>query len=110
MLYSLCTSVTICAVTLILELKMHAKNRNTYMYTRTNFQKHVNRGREDVRVVETSAHKTLAFSLFSSFVETDDKTQKAAPRILNASLSSLQSSFISVRAVGRTLLLSRSFS
>ena len=72
---------------------MHAKNRNTYMYTRTNFQKHVNRGREDVRVVETSAHKTLAFSLFSSFVETDDKTQKAAPRILNASLSSLQSSF-----------------
>jgi len=67
-LYSLCTSVTLCAVTLILELKMHAKNRNTYMYTRTNFQKQLHRGREDARVVETSAHKTLAFSLFSSFL------------------------------------------
>ena len=54
MLYSLCTSVTICAVVLILELKMHTKNRNTYMYTRTNFQKHLKRGREDARVVETS--------------------------------------------------------
>ena len=59
---------------------MHAKNRNTYMYTRTNFQKQLKRGREDVpRVVETSAHKTLAFSLFSSFVETDDNNAKSSP-------------------------------
>ena len=48
-LCSLCTSVTLCAVALILELKMHAKNRNTHMYTCTNFQKHLHRGREDVQ-------------------------------------------------------------
>ena len=78
---------------------MHAKNRNTYMYTRTNFQKHLNRGREDARVVETSAHKTLAFSLFSSFVETDDKTQKAAPRILNTRLCLLSKAALSIYAL-----------
>ena len=88
---------------------MHAKNRNTYMYTRTNFQKHVNRGREDVRVVETSAHKTLAFSLFSSFVETDDKTQKQ-PREYLTRLCLLSKAALRARTVGRTLLLSRSFS
>ena len=74
--YLFYTSVDICAVILILELKMHAKNRNVYVYTCTNFQELLNRGREDVRVVETSDHKTH-FPSFPHF-SVSDKTQKAA--------------------------------
>ena len=66
--YLFYTSVDICAVILILELKMHAKNRNIHVYTCTNFQELLNRGREDVRVVETSDHKThMHFPSFPHF-------------------------------------------
>ena len=74
--YLFYTSVDICAVILILELKMHAKNRNARVYACTNFQAHLHRGREDVRVVETSDHKTH-FPSFPHF-SVSDKTQKAA--------------------------------
>ena len=50
MLYYLYTSVDICAAALILELRIHTKNRNIHVYTCTNFQKHSEIGREDVRV------------------------------------------------------------
>ena len=94
MLYSLYTSVSARSVALILELKMHTKNRNILVHTCANFQKHLKRGREDVpRVVETSHHKTFfVFSLFSSFVETDERKSSAKSRVLPL-LSSFQSSF-----------------
>ena len=106
--YLFYTSVDICAVILILELKMHTKNRNVHVYTCTNFQEHLNRGREDVRVVETSDHKTqMHFPSFPHF--STDKTQKAA-RILKKLLCLLSKAALSIRTVGRTLNLSRSFS
>ena len=109
--YSLYTSVTLCAVTLILELKMHAKNRNTYMYTRTNFQKHLHRGREDVQSCwNERAQNARIFPLFLIFVETDDKTQKAAKEYSTRLCLLSKAAFKRIRAVGRTLLLSRSFS
>ena len=76
------TSVDICAVILILELKMHAKNRNARVYACTNFQAHLHRGREDVRVVETSDHKTQ-FMHFPSFPHFSRKQTKRKKRLKN---------------------------
>ena len=86
------TSVDICAVTLILELKMHAKNRNVHVYTCTNFQELLNRGREDMRVIG-SDHKThiCIFPLFLILV--DRQNAKSGTSTEEAALSSLQSSF-----------------
>ena len=91
--YLFYTSVYICAVILILELKMHAKNRNVHVYTCTNFQELLNRGREDVRVIETSDHKThiCIFPLFLILV--DRQNAKSGTNTEEAALSSLQSSF-----------------
>jgi hypothetical protein len=111
MLYSLYTSASARSVALILELKIHTKDRNIHVYTCANFQEHAQRGREDIRVaLQTSDHKTLVFFLFF-LVRTDAKksgTNTRAP--LHASLSSSKAASGSSSSVGQTLLLSRSFS
>jgi len=40
----------ICSVAMILELIIHTKNRNVHMYTRADFQEHLERDVEDIRV------------------------------------------------------------
>ena len=75
MLYYLYTSVDICAVALILELQIHTKNRNTYVYTCTNFLEHAQRDREDVRVANECSQNARIFPLFLIRRQTKRKKQ-----------------------------------
>ena len=49
---------------MILELKIHTKNRNVCMYTCTNFQEHLDRDREDMRVYTRAITKLSLVCIF----------------------------------------------
>jgi len=56
-------------VALILELKIHTKNINTYTYTRTNFQERLERGREKMRVANERTQNARIFPHVFVFYE-----------------------------------------
>lgn len=50
---------------MILGLKIHTKNRNVYMYTCADFQEHLERDVEDMRVYTRVITKLSLFCVFS---------------------------------------------
>ena len=49
---------------MILELKIHTKNRNVCMYSCTNFQEHLERDKEDMRVYTRAITKLSLVCIF----------------------------------------------
>jgi len=61
---------------MILELEIHTKNRNVCTYTCTNFQEHLDREREDMRVYARAITKRSLVCIFQelSFLSTKPPT------------------------------------